>query len=59
MAQESAFLGEGLAKGGYDTILLRKKWQQEYPEGDVPFNEWLKQNKIKLPNMPQDTAVKG
>ena len=52
-------LGDGLARGGYDTIRLRKQWQQEYPEGEVTFEDWLKENKVKLPNMPKSTGVSG
>lgn len=54
-----AILGGGLARGGYDTIRLRKQWQQEYPEGEVAFDEWLKKNNVKLPNMPKSTGVSG
>ena len=50
-------LGSGLVKGTADTFRLRKKWQEEYPEGEVTFTDWLKNNGIKMPNMPKQTGA--
>lgn len=49
-------IGTGLAQGAKDIALWRRKWQEEFVNGqtDLQFRDWLKQFNLKSPTLPRE-----